>query len=100
MRFIIFSISGYILDEQNKGLESIVFLDGDDFNPYCQTDSSGYFKFEIKNKYFSEILTRHILIIKIKGNDGKLYKKMEYEFNFFPNTNLKVKLYPYSQKAK
>ena len=94
-----FSISGYLLDENEKGIEGSVLFDGYQGSPTYNTKEDGYFIFEIKKISFWDLLFKHFLIIFVKTGDKTYKGKMGYNFRIRPNEHIKLKMYPYSKRV-
>ncbi|GEM_PF-5349172 len=100
MKKIIFSVSGYVLNEDNEGIEAEVEFDGFQGNPVYLTKQDGYFVFNITGIRWHDFLFKHFLVVSIRTSTGSYEYFVYYYFWMFPCRHIKVNIFPYSNRIE
>ena len=94
-----FVLSGYILNDNETGLEGSVAFDGYQGSPLYNTKEDGYFIFEMDKVSILEILYKHFLLISVKTGPNSFQGSMLYKFRIRRGKHIKLKIYPYSNRV-
>lgn len=92
-----FKISGYILDDNEKGLKCMLMIFGQD--AYFFSEENGYFILNLETCPFFEILFKKHLSISVKAGEKEYQGMMGYDFRIRPNKHIKLKIYPFSNRV-
>lgn len=93
-----FTISGYLLNDNNSGIEGDVLFDGYQGNPVYIIKSDGYFIFTCSPVYIWDFFWSHFIMISVRTSANVFQGVGGYSFRMLPNKNIKVKFYPYSDR--